>query len=119
MNSNPQSGGLINLSRLLLPIAVIWVLGSLGFGWLVKSFLVISALLAVLPILGIAGFRWWLNRSLVQAPCPVCGYELAALKNNPQISCPSCNETLQASDGKFIRATPPGTIDVTAIELDS
>ena len=48
--------------------------------------------------------------------CPVCGYELAGI-NGTQLRCPSCSEPLKVEKGKFYRLTPPGTVDVEAIDV--
>lgn len=108
--------GLSEASRLLLPFAVIWLLGSIGLGWLVKSFFIVLGLLLITPVLAFFGFRWWLRKNVVQASCPVCRYEFASL-NKTEFRCPSCNESLRAENGQFNRLTPPGTIDVSAVEV--
>lgn len=108
--------GMADLSRLLLPFAVIWLLGAIGLGWIVKSLLILFGFLLIAPILAFVGFRWWLKRSLIQAECPVCHYEFVSL-NQSEFSCPNCNEPLKAEGGHFTRLVPPGTIDVNAIEV--
>ncbi len=119
MNQNRFDGlqiGLAEISRLLLPFAIIWLLGSIGLGWLVKSFFILLFLLLLMPVLAFLGFRWWLSRNLVQAGCPVCGYEFMSL-NASEFNCPSCGEPLKAENGAFQRLAPPGTIDVSAVEV--
>ncbi len=121
MNQNRFDGlqiGLAEISRLLLPFAIIWLLGSLGLGWLVKSFFILLLLLLLMPVLAFLGFRWWLSRNLVQAKCPVCSYEFMSL-NASEFNCPSCGEPLKAENGAFQRLTPPGTIDVSAVEVQT
>lgn len=108
--------GLAEVSRFLLPFAVLWLLGSIGLGWLVKSFFILIGLLFLTPVLAFFGFRWWLQRNLVQAACPVCSHEFMGL-NRAEFSCPSCGEALRAEQGVFTRVTPPGTIDVSAVEV--
>jgi hypothetical protein len=108
--------GLAEVSRFLLPFAVLWLLGAIGLGWLVKSFFILIGLLLATPVIAFMGFRWWLRRSLVQAACPVCSHEFMSLKGS-EFNCPSCGEALQAEDGLFHRVTPPGTIDVNAVEV--
>jgi ribosomal protein S27E len=107
---------LTEASRWLFPLAVIWLLGFIGLGWLVKVSLILLALLFVTPVILVVGLRWWLKRNLVQAQCPVCGYEFVGFSQN-QFRCPSCSEALTAQNGQFVRLTPPGTIDVDAIEV--
>jgi hypothetical protein len=111
----------VNLSNLrpwLTLLAVMWLLGSLGLGWLVNSLLIIVGLLSLAPILAFFGFRLWLQHNLVTDSCPVCSYEFTGL-NNTQLQCPNCREPLSVQKGHFHRFTPEGTIDVTAVEVQS
>ncbi|MFQ4141609.1 hypothetical protein [Chlorogloeopsis sp. ULAP02] len=107
---------LYHLRPWLIFIAVIWLLGSLGLGWLVNSLLIIVGLLLLAPILAFFGFRWWLQRNLVTDRCPVCDYQFTGL-NKTQLQCPNCGELLLVQQGHFQRFTPEGTIDVTAVEV--
>lgn len=108
--------GFSEISRLLLPFLIIWLLGTIGLGWLVKSFFILIGLLLLTPVIAFLGFRWWLKRNLIQANCPVCDYEFVSL-NQTEFRCPSCSEPLKAEDGNFNRLTPPGTIDISAVEV--
>ncbi len=108
--------GLAEVSRWLFPLAVLWLLASIGLGWLIKSFLILLGLLLLAPIVAFLGFRWWLKRNLVQAACPVCQFEFVSLSRT-EFRCPNCSEALMAENGQFKRITPPGTIDVNAIEV--
>ncbi|MBO3458809.1 hypothetical protein [Aetokthonos hydrillicola] len=107
---------LSNFRVWLTLLAVVWLLGSLGLGWLVNSLLIIVGLLLLTPILIFFGFRWWLQHNLISDRCPVCGYEFNGL-NNTQLQCPSCSEQLLVQQGHFKRFAPEGTIDVTAVEV--
>lgn len=107
-----------NLSRWVTTLVIIWLLGSVGLGWLVNSFLILIGLLLLAPVLAFVGFRWWLQRNLVQNSCPVCRHEFAGL-NRTQLQCPSCGELLKVDGGQFNRLTPPGTIDVQAVEVST
>jgi hypothetical protein len=100
----------------IVTLGVIWILGSVGLGWLVKSFLFLIGLTIITPILGFLGLRWWIGRTLVQDACPVCQYEFSAL-NNSQARCPNCGETLSIENQRFQRPSSPGTIDVQAVEV--
>ncbi len=102
----------------LTTIAAIWLLGFVGLGWLVKSFLFLIVFFTIVPIVAFVGLQWWLTRNLVQGACPVCQENLTALKRS-QMSCPSCGEALMAGDKSFERFSSPGTIDVTAVEVMS
>jgi hypothetical protein len=100
----------------LVFIAGVWLLGSIGLGWLVKSFLIVLGIIFITPVLAFVGFRWWLKRNLAVDRCPVCGYESAGI-NRTQMRCPSCSEPLKVENGHFLRLTPPGTVDVQAIDV--
>jgi hypothetical protein len=110
--------GITGFGRLLTLIGFAWLLAALGLGWLVKSFLLLLGLLLLTPVVAFLGFRWWLQKNLVQAACPVCRFELAGL-NQTEIQCPSCGEPLRAEQGHFIRITPSDTIDVEAVEVSA
>jgi Zinc-ribbon containing domain len=99
-------------------LLIVWLLGSIGLGWLVKSFFILLGLLLIAPVVAFFGFRWWLQRNLVQADCPVCHYELAGV-NGTEMKCPNCSEPLKVNQGHFDRLTPPGTIDVQAVEVSA
>ncbi len=116
MSFNTFQLSLYHLRPWLTLIVVVWLLGSLGLGWLVNSLLIIFGLLLLIPILAFVGFRWWLQRNLVTDRCPVCEYEFTGL-NKTQLQCPNCGELLSVQQGHFQRLTPEGTIDVTAIEV--
>jgi len=94
----------------------IFLVTSLGLGWVIKGFVISILLLLVIPVIAFWGLQWWLKRKLVQAPCPVCSYEFTGFKNT-EFNCPSCGEALQVEATGFSRITPPGTIDVDAIEV--
>ncbi len=102
----------------LTTIAVIWLLGFVGLGWLVKSFLFLIGFFTIAPIVAFFGLQWWLTRNLVQGNCPVCQEGLTALKQS-QINCPNCGENVRAGDHAFERTSTPGTIDVQAVEVMS
>ena len=108
-----NSSGLGCWSSIILGI---FVLTSVGFGWLIKGFAIAVALLFIVPVLVFWGLQWWLKRKLIQATCPVCSYEFTGFKQT-EFDCPSCGETLQAGAEGFSRITPPGTIDVDAVEV--
>lgn len=115
-NFNNLQFGMAEVSRLLLPFVIIWLLGAIGLGWIVKSLMILFALLLVVPIAGFIGFRWWLKRNLIQSNCPVCQYEFVGL-NHSEFTCPNCREPLKVEGSHFSRLVPPGTIDVSAIEV--
>lgn len=107
---------LSSVARWLTILAIFWLLGAVGLGWLVNSFLILIGLLLLAPVIAFAWFRWWLQRSIVQSECPVCRYQFQGL-NRTQLQCPSCSEPLKVEQGQFHRLTPPGTIEVQAVEV--
>lgn len=107
---------LSDVTNWLILLAIIGLLSSIGLGWLVNGILVIIGLIALTPVLVITGVQWWLKRNLIHDQCPVCQYEFTAL-NKTQCQCPNCGEPLQVEQGHFNRLTPPGTIDVQAIDV--
>ncbi|KGF73684.1 hypothetical protein DO97_12690 [Neosynechococcus sphagnicola sy1] len=118
---NPYSTKLLqlNLSGVgfwLTFLGILWLLGAVGLGWLVNSVLILLGLIFIAPVLAFFGFRWWLQRNLVQGECPICQFELTGL-NRTQFQCPNCQESLKVESGQFVRLTPPGTIDVQAVEV--
>jgi predicted RNA-binding Zn-ribbon protein involved in translation (DUF1610 family) len=100
----------------LTTIAVIWFLGFVGLGWLIKSFLFLIGFITIAPILGFLGLKWWLGQNLIQGTCPSCQTEFTALSKS-QAQCPNCGEQVSIEDGKFQRLSSPGTIDVQAVEV--
>ncbi|MBF2066247.1 MAG: hypothetical protein IGS39_17785 [Calothrix sp. C42_A2020_038] len=109
---------LSSLRPILTLVAIAWLLGSLGLGWLVNSVLIIVGLLLLAPIIAFFGFQWWLKQNLITDKCPVCQFEFTGL-NNTQLQCPNCSEVLSAQNGHFQRIAPEGTIDVTAVEVQT
>lgn len=94
------------------------LLGSVGLGWVVNGFLIIFALMLLTPVIAWFAFRWWVKNNLVEDQCPVCGYEFTGFKR-AECRCPSCGEVLKVEAGHFQTLTPPGTIDVEAIEVSA
>jgi hypothetical protein len=115
-NSFSRQFNLAGLRFWVTVFAVVWLLGAIGLGWIVKSVLFLLALLIIVPVIGFFGLRWWLQRNLVMDQCPVCGFESAGI-NGTQMRCPNCSEPLRIEQGHFYRLTPPGTVDVEAIDV--
>lgn len=97
-------------------IAIAWLLGAVGLGWLIKSLVVLFGLLLIAPVLAFIGFRWWFTRNLVESPCPVCQTPLTSL-NQAKITCPNCQTPLQATLNGFERFVPDGTVEVSAVDI--
>ncbi|HEY9665504.1 MAG TPA: hypothetical protein V6C91_01805 [Coleofasciculaceae cyanobacterium] len=102
----------------LVLLAIFLLLGSVGLGWVVNSFLILVGFVLITPAIGWLAFRWWLKRNLVEDKCPVCTYEFTGF-NQTDCRCPNCGEPLKVEQGHFNRLTPPGTIDVEAVEVSA
>jgi hypothetical protein len=107
---------LSDLGCWLTVLSTFLLLGTVGLGWLVNGFLILVLLAIITPLIGWFGFRWWLRRNLVEDKCPVCAYDFTGF-NRTECQCPSCGEPLKVEQGHFNRLTPPGTIDVEAVEV--
>ena len=97
-------------------IGLIWLLGAVGLGWLVKSLALLLLLLFLAPIFAFLGFRFWLQRNLTRADCPVCQTPLTGLRGTA-IACPNCDTSLEVLETAFERVAEAGTIDVTAVDV--
>ena len=120
MSQKNFSSAQFNLSGIggwVVLLAIAWLLGMIGLGWLVKSVLVLIGLLVFTPVIAFFAIRWWLKRNLVQDQCPVCGVSSAGINGTQLMRCPSCSEPLRVEQGHFYRITPPGTVDVEAVEV--
>lgn len=119
MNQNIPKLAQFNISGAgcwLLFFSICLLLGAVGLGWVVNGFLILIGLLIISPVIGWLVFSWWIRRNLVQDKCPVCAYEFTGF-NQTQCQCPNCATPLKVEDGHFARLTPPGTIDVEAVEV--
>ncbi len=108
----PDSGWRFWLGWLL----ILFLLSSLGWGWLVRGLFLLILLVILTPTLLTLGIRWWLGRNLVAGACPVCGFAFQGVAHT-QTQCPNCGEHLQVTGGQFVRLTPPGIVDVEAVEV--
>ncbi|TVQ08531.1 MAG: hypothetical protein EA368_11565 [Leptolyngbya sp. DLM2.Bin27] len=119
MNPNRSNQIQLNFSGLgcwLTLIGVVWLLGAVGLGWVVKSLAVLVVLVLAAPVLGFIGLRFWLRRNLVQGACPVCSADLTGIKG-AETNCLSCGTPLRVEADGFSRLTEAGTIDVTAVDV--
>ncbi len=114
--SNNYQFNFSGLGCWLTVIAIAWLLGAVGLGWLVKSLVVLFVLVLVAPVIAFVAFRWWFNRNLVEGNCPVCQMPLTSL-NQAKIDCPNCQTPLQATLDGFVRFTPEGTVEVSAVDV--
>jgi len=114
---NGSGNGWSGLRFWLTALLIFWTLSSIGLGWLVNSFFILIALVTFVPVIAFFGLQWWVKRSIVSADCPVCSSTFTATRSS-QFQCPSCGEPLQEDQNKFVRLTPPGTIDVDVQVVD-
>jgi hypothetical protein len=108
-NSNNDGDRSKGIRFWLTTFLVIWGLSFLGLGWIINSIFILIGVLIAIPIIGAIGLQWWVARRLVTSQCPVCEHTSTA---SSEFYCPSCGEPLQIENRKFVRITPPGTIDV-------
>ena len=119
VNQNGLNQIRFNLSGIgcwLTVLALIWLLGAVGLGWVVKSIAVITVLVMLAPVLIFLGLRFWLKRNLVQADCPVCSTGLTGIKGSETL-CPNCGTALRVEADGFKRPVQEGTIDVNAVDV--
>ena len=114
---NGSGNGWSGLRFWLTALLIFWTLSSIGLGWLVNSFFILIGLVTFVPVIAFFGLQWWVKRSIVSADCPVCSSTFTATRSS-QFQCPSCGEPLQEEQNKFVRLTPPGTIDVDVQVVD-
>ncbi|MEN9204380.1 MAG: hypothetical protein Q6J68_03240 [Thermostichales cyanobacterium SZTDM-1c_bins_54] len=102
---------------------VFWIgviLGALvlrwaGLGWLALGLVALLIGLLSLPIWVVLGFRWWAERWLTTAACPVCEQESQAIEGQ-RFHCPHCGVPLYVADGLFYRQVAADTIDIDYAE---
>jgi len=121
VNQNFPKIAQLNLSGIgcwLTLIVIGLLLTSVGLGWVVNSLLIVLGLMLILPVIALFTVQWWLKRNVVEDQCPVCYYQFTGF-NGTMSRCPNCSEPLKIENGKFKRITPPGTIDVEAVDVDA
>lgn len=121
MNQDYQKLLKLNLSGAgcwLSVLLIFLLLGSVGLGWVVNSILIIVGLVFITPIIAWLGLSWWLRRNLIEDQCPVCSYSFVGF-NQRECRCPNCGESLKVENQKFVRISPPGTIDVEVVEVQA
>ena len=101
----------------LMLLGVVALISIFGIQWLINSIAILLLLIFVVPVVAFWGVRWWLQRKLIESDCPSCAYTFMGF-DGQECRCPNCGEPLVVKDGKFRRLTPPGTIDVDAVEVN-
>ena len=102
----------------LMLLAAMVLLSAIGLKWVVNGIALFIVVIFLAPIVGVFAFRWWLKGKLMESDCPVCHYEFTGFTGQ-ECQCPNCGEVLLATNGKFERPTPPGTIDVDAVDVSA
>lgn len=105
--------------QLVLWAGLAWLVFTGRIGMLLDSFLVLFAVLTIVPVLAVVGFRWWINRQLVQGTCPSCGAQVTGLRNQA-FKCMTCGNTVMGERGDFsVKDPSSATIDIDAKEIDN
>ena len=97
---------------------VVWLLGAIGLGTIVKVTFALVLFLVLAPVLALIALQFWLKRNLIEGSCPVCDQPLSGL-SNLQMTCPSCGTPLVVSAGEFTRQSTEGVIDIQAVDVQS
>ncbi|PZU97391.1 MAG: hypothetical protein DCE90_07505 [Pseudanabaena sp.] len=101
----------------LTTLLIFWAFSAIGLGWLVNSFFILIGFITLVPVIAFFGLQWWVKSSIVSAECPICSSEFTASRSS-QFQCPNCGEPLQEQNSKFVRLSPPGTIDIDVQVVD-
>lgn len=112
--NNLKSIQLRGLGVWLVTLLLLFGLGSILPDWFIELSTVLVGFILLAPIVGFFGLRWWLSRNIIQGSCPVCSAPLSAFQSS-ELQCQNCGETLTVQNKKFVRPTPPGTVDVEVI----
>lgn len=105
--------------QILLWAGLAWLVLTGRIGVLFDSFLILFAIVTIVPVIAMVGFRWWINRQLVQGTCPSCGAMVTGLKGQ-SFQCNVCGNTMQGENtGNFsVKDPSKATIDIDAKEVD-
>lgn len=96
-----------------------WLVLTGRIGIIFDSFLVLFAVVTIVPVAAMLGFRWWISRQLVQGICPSCGASVTGLKGRA-VNCTVCGTVFQAEKtGNFsVKDPSSATIDIDAKEIE-
>lgn len=105
--------------QIVLWAGLVWLVLTGRIGVLFDSFLILFAVVSVVPVVAVLAFRWWVNRQLVQGECPSCGTAVTGLRGQP-FQCMNCGNVVQGENqGDFSVNDPSSaTIDIDAKEID-
>ncbi|PXF46942.1 hypothetical protein BWQ96_03280 [Gracilariopsis chorda] len=98
---------------------LVWLVLTGRIGIIFDSFLVLFAVVTIVPVAAMLGFRWWINRQLVQGTCPSCGASVTGLKGRA-VNCAVCGNIVETENtGNFsVKDPSSATIDIDAKEID-
>jgi len=97
---------------------LVWLVITGRIGFIFDSFLVIFAVLSVVPVVGLLLFRWWVSSNIAEGACPNCGAAVTGIKAQP-FQCMSCGQVIKADrSGSFDLNDPTqATVDVQATDV--
>ena len=97
---------------------LIWLVLTGRIGVLFDSFLILFAIVTIVPVIALLGFRWWINRQVVRGTCPSCGATVTSLRGQT-FQCTSWGNTMQDEEsGNFsVKDPSSATIDIDAKEI--
>lgn len=104
--------------QIILWGGLVWLVVTGRIGVLFDSFLILFAIVTIVPVIALLGFRWWINRQVVRGTCPSCGANVTSLRGQT-FQCTSCGSTMQDEDrGNFsVKDPSSATIDIDAKEI--
>lgn len=97
---------------------LVWLVITGRIGFIFDSFLIIFAVLSVVPVVGLLLFRWWVSSNISEGVCPNCGAAVTGIKAQP-FQCMSCGQVIMADrTGSFGLNDPTqATVDVQAKDV--
>ncbi|GBG68573.1 hypothetical protein CBR_g3118 [Chara braunii] len=110
-------GGGDDDGKLMRQVVNITIAGGLTYllftgrlGWVFDTILYLWLFAALIPFVGFFAFNWWLERNLVQGPCPTCGFDCQVIKGflgeGDTSICPNCGQLFRVEGKSFVRDTP-------------
>ncbi len=117
-NFNQLQGRFPGLGCWLFILGAVWLLGAIGIGGIIKSFLALGLFVVLAPVLAFLALQFWIKRNLVSGSCPVCEQSLAGLKNS-KMPCLNCGTELSVTAEGFERFATDGVIDIQAVDIQS
>lgn len=97
---------------------LVWLVITGRIGFIFDSFLIIFAVLSVVPVVGLLLFRWWVSSNISEGVCPNCGSAVTGIKAQP-FQCMSCGQVIKADRAGSFGLNDPtqATVDVQATDV--